>query len=66
MITHTQGQRVTKAEPFRFRTPQESTMGRQLTTEERAFLEEQKHAYKRHTVRVVWVFVMVTQTSADN
>ena len=41
---------MTKVEPFRFRTPQEQASGNKLTSEERAYLEAQKGAWKRHEV----------------
>uniref|UniRef100_A0A7S3QWQ4 TPX2 C-terminal domain-containing protein n=1 Tax=Dunaliella tertiolecta TaxID=3047 RepID=A0A7S3QWQ4_DUNTE len=45
-----QGQRVTKAQPFRFKTEEQPKTVNQLTSEERAFLEAQKHAWRRHEV----------------
>ena len=52
--TRLQGQRITKAEPFKFSTPEHAARsGTQLTSEERAFLEAQKRAWKRHEVRTL-------------
>jgi hypothetical protein len=47
-----QGQRITKAEPFKFSAPEHAARsGAQLTSEERKFLEAQKSAWRRHEVR---------------
>ena len=41
---------MTKAQPFQFRTPQEHANAVRLTSEERAYLEAQKTAWKRNEV----------------
>ncbi|KAF5831551.1 hypothetical protein DUNSADRAFT_12964 [Dunaliella salina] len=45
-----QGQRVTKAQPFHFKAEERPKTANTLTSEERAFLEAQKNAWKRHEV----------------